>query len=135
MKGREAQGIATDAGARSATSTSGEREFPAAGGHVTVRVVDFRESEHDVSDWRRDLLGRFRVVLAREPESQVSVRTREGTTLGRLPASWARIADRELWMFEVAGVRAVARATLTGTSGDRDLCVLLAWPARARDAS
>lgn len=103
------------------------RPFPAAGGHVTVRVVGFHE-QPESAHWVPDLLGRFEVVLARSAGHEVSVRTRDGRPLGQLPRSWARMTEPELWKFERAGVQAVARATLSGPRSERDLCVLLAWP-------
>jgi hypothetical protein len=104
--------------------------FPAKGGHVTVRVMGFDEGAHPPGSWTYDLLGRFDVVLARTPDGSVSVSSRDGTRLGQLTPAWAHICDRELWQCESAGRRAVARATLTGPKGERDLCVLLAWPSR-----
>jgi hypothetical protein len=111
-------------------TSSTESPFPAKGGHVTVRVMGFDEGAHPPGCWSHDLLGRFDVVLARMPDGSVSVSSRDGTLLGHLTAAWAHICDRELWQCESAGRRAVARATLTGPKGERDLCVLLAWPSR-----
>ncbi|RHA44103.1 hypothetical protein D1825_03035 [Cellulomonas rhizosphaerae] len=99
-----------------------------------MRVEGFEERAQELAGFRPDLLGRFDVILVREADHRVSVASRGGQTLGHLPTTWVQIIGRELQRFETAGVEAVTRSTLTGTKGDRDLCVLLSWPSRDRAA-
>ena len=105
--------------------------FPPEGGHVTVRVVGFEERSQDLVGLRADLLGRLHVILVHDAE-HVAVTSTDGAVLGHLPTTWVRIVGRELQRFELAGVQPLVRATLTGARGDRDLCVLLAWPRSTR---
>ncbi|MBD8058995.1 hypothetical protein IC607_08440 [Cellulomonas sp. JH27-2] len=102
--------------------------FPSGAGHVTVRVVGFDERVQDVHGLSVDLLGRLDAVLSLDAGRRVSVASRGGQPLGYLPTSWARVVEKELRRYEVRGLEAVARSTLSGAKGDRTLCVLLAWP-------
>jgi len=100
---------------------------PSLRGHVPVRVLGF----HEASVW--DLPtpgphGRLDVTLLRGRDG-VEVRTAEGVVVGHLPARWTGLVERELRRCEALGVDALARATLTGRKGERDLCVFLPWPA------
>lgn len=96
---------------------------------MTVRVLGFDESAL-ISVPHPDQLGRLDVALIRRPGQRVLVCAADGAPLGELPTRWSRIIGDELRMCEREDVTAVARATLTGPHGDRDLCVLLAWPRR-----
>jgi len=95
---------------------------------VTVRVLGFDERTQDVHDLHVDLLGRLNVVLSLDSGRRVAVASRNGQQLGHLSTRWARIAEKELRRYQLRGLEAVARSTLSGAKGDRTLCVLLAWP-------
>ena len=100
------------------------RVVPSAGGHVTVRVDGYREDVGVLA--RADGLGRLKVQLVRGERTVDLVDTR-GERIGTLDASWLRVLTRDLVACERDGVAAVARASLVGPVGSRDLFVLLTW--------
>ena len=106
--------------------TGAIRLLPSLRGHVPVRVRGF----HETSVWdlpRPGLHGRLDVTLLRS-DDRVLVCTADGVVVGYLPGRWTGLLERELRRCEAVGADAVARATLTGRKGERDLCVLLPWP-------
>jgi len=95
-----------------------------------VRIAGFDEHAQDIPALRADLLGRLDVVLALQADRRVSVATKAGRPLGYLSPTWARVVETDLRRYATRGLQAVARATICGTTGDRTMSVLLAWPHR-----
>ena len=104
--------------------------IPAGGGHVTVRVLDY-DVRAQPRRPKRDLLGRFTVVLRRAAPGDVRVLLHD-TEIGRLPPQWARYVEHEILAAEARDQLPVARGVLAGPHAE-DLHVLLAYPARTRN--